>query len=98
MPESERIPGVTSDLGQVRVKGWSKGFCFSLHAAGRAGTGACPKIGPWDSPRQSASYSRPSRLGSYHAQHGGTGQVQDHSNPWEPGRAVVVGAGHGNGE
>ena len=59
---------------------------------------ACAKIGPWDSPRQSTSYSRPNRLGSYHPQHSGTGQIRNHCTPWEPGGAVVVGAGHGNGE
>src|SRR5262249_42644665 len=49
-------------------------------------------------PRQSTSGSRASRLGSYHAQYRGTGEVQDHCTPWEPGGAVVVGAGRGNAE
>ena len=52
----------------------------------------------WDSPRQSKSGSRPNGLGSYHAQHSGTEQVRNHRTPGEPGGAVVVGAGDGNGE
>src|SRR5262249_37307002 len=36
--------------------------------------------------------------GSYHAQQSGTGQVQNHRTPWEPGGAMVAGAGHGNAE